>query len=67
MDRRELVKAIMAAGYKPVRNNDHENYFNPNVQPDPLTGRPLKLIQIPNHREIGKGLASKILKDAGLK
>ena len=67
MDRRKLVKMLLAAGYKPVRNNDHENYFNPNAQPDPLTGRPLRLIQLPNHREIGEGLVRKIIKDAGLK
>ena len=67
MDRKKLVKLLLSAGYIPVRNNAHENFYNPPAQPDPNTGRPLKLIQVPNHREIGESLARKILKDAGLK
>lgn len=59
MKRRDLLKKLEAVGYKPLREGEHECYYNPDAE--------IKMIAIPRHREINELTARKILKDAGLK
>ena len=56
MKRRDLVKKLIAAGYKLNRTGDHAIY-------EKEGGRP---VQVPNHAEINENTAKVILKTAGL-
>ena len=59
IDRRELIKKLEAAGYKLDRNSGHQIYEKEGARP----------VQVPHKhkKELKKGTAEKILKDAGLK
>lgn len=57
MKYRDLVKQLKQAGYKKVRDGDHEIYEKPG-------GRP---VMVPKHREINENTAKQILRDAGLR
>lgn len=57
MKRRDLIKKLEAAGYKPDREGDHSIYEKEGCRP----------VQIPRHREINENTAKAILKAAGLK
>ena len=57
MKRRDLIKKLESAGYKPDRNGDHEIYEKKGSRP----------VQIPNHREVNEETAKAILKVAGVK
>ncbi len=58
MKRRELIKKLVASGYREARNDGgHAIYEKPNSRP----------VQVPNHREINENTAASIIKAAGLR
>ena len=57
MKRRDLVKKLVASGYRENRNDGgHAIYEKEGSRP----------VQVPNHREINENTARAILKAAGL-
>ena len=58
MKRRDLVKALVAAGYREDRNDGGHAIY------EKRGGRP---VQVPNHREVSENTAKAILRAAGLK
>ena len=56
MKQRDLINALLAAGFKRDRKGDHLIYVKPGCRP----------ISVPDHREVNEMLARKILKDAGI-
>lgn len=57
MKYRDLVKQLKQAGYKKVRDGDHEIYEKHGCRP----------VMVPKHREVNEYTARQILKDAGLR
>jgi len=57
MKRRDLIKRLVADGYKLNRTGDHGIYEKKGCRP----------VQVPNHTEINERTAKEILKAAGLK
>jgi mRNA interferase HicA len=55
--RKDLIKKLVAAGYRLDRTGDHAIYEKAGSRP----------VQIPNHREINEYTAKAILKAAGIK
>ena len=57
MKRRDLVKKLLAAGYRQDRNYGGHAIFEK---------QGLRSVQVPNHREINENTAKAILRAAGL-
>lgn len=55
MKRRDLIKKLLAAGYRIDRDGDHTILEKPGSRP----------VQVPKHREINENTAKAILRDAG--
>jgi predicted RNA binding protein YcfA (HicA-like mRNA interferase family) len=54
----EMIKLLRDNGYKPFKVSGSNYHYNNNG----------KIFQVPHHhKEMGKGLENKILKDAGLR
>ena len=58
MKRRDLIKKLIAFGYKEVRNDGGHAIYEKKDN---------RSVQVPNHREINENTARAILKIAGLK
>ena len=56
MKRKDLIRKLIAAGYRLDRTGDHAIYEKPGRRP----------VQVPNHREINEYTANAILKAAGI-
>jgi len=56
LKQRDLIRKLLAAGYRKDRDGDHEIYEKKGCRP----------VQVPNHREINENTAKAILKDAGI-
>ncbi|MEE8816248.1 MAG: type II toxin-antitoxin system HicA family toxin [Lachnospiraceae bacterium] len=56
MKHRDLVNKLKEAGYRKIRDGDHEIFKKPG-------GR---MVEVPKHREVNENTAKQILKDAGL-
>ena len=56
MKQRDLIKKLIAAGYKMVRHETHKIFEKEGSCP----------VQVPDHREINENTAKAILKAAGL-
>ena len=57
MKRKDLIKKLVAVGYRLDRTGDHAIYEKTGSRP----------VQVPNHREINEYTAKAILKTAGIK